>query len=363
MVSMETEEIVWLHPDAIQVTPGVNPRRHADPEGLQQLAESIRLHGILKPLVVRPLPDGGYELVCGSRRLAAARMVGLDRVPVRVVQVDEKEAAELRLIENLQREDLDPIEEAEAYRQLCALWGYTYEELARRLGISKAQVAERIRLLDLPLEVQEYLVRRQLGPSAGEILLRLQGHPEVQVDLARRAAQHQWSLRELEVRVHSALTWLSAQRTATEAMAKQPQPESAAEDRPEREREWEREAQSRLRWEAVVRAAVDHLAPGGESRALWAVLAGIAVLEANEKYLRRLYRLAGLNPYASPLEVPRAIQALARGSVPVPELRRLAVEALLSDRYWGPVVTEVLYEALPDHARERVDQHERRAGY
>lgn len=357
---MERGELTWVSTEQIHITPGANPRKRMDPERLHQLAESIRIHGILNPLVVRPRPDGGYELICGERRLMAARMVGLDSVPARVVHVDDREAAEMRILENLQREDLDPIEEALAYRQLCDLCGYTFDQLAQRLGISKTQVSERIRLLELPEEVQEYLSRKQLSPSAGELLLRLRDYPEVQVDLARRAAEYRWSVRELEIRIQSALTWMEARRVVEGNghgdRGVVPAPERAVPAPEEQERAWEEEELARLRWEAVVAAAVEHLAPRADSPALWAVLAGIAAVEGEEEHLRRLFRLAGMSPYAPPSELPRAVQALVRSGVPVQELRRLTVRALLSDRYWAPMVTEVLYEALPEPVRAQVDE-------
>ncbi len=173
------------------------PRTSFDEDALQGLASSIAQLGLLQPLLVRqPAPDR-YELVAGERRLRAARLAGLERVPVMVVVTDEQGALERALVENIHREDLNPIEEAAGYRQLMDEGGLTQERLAERLGRSRATVANTLRLLDLPLGVQRLLVERRLSAAHGRAIAGLNGHP-LQERLAGRAAQEGLSVRETE---------------------------------------------------------------------------------------------------------------------------------------------------------------------
>ena len=141
------------------------PRRRFDPDALGALAESIRRHGLLQPLVVRRA-ENGYELIAGERRLRAARHAGLDEVPVVVRQATPPERLELALIENLQREDLTALEEAEAYRQLIEVYGLTQEDIAQRVGKSRPAVANALRLLSLPDSVKAQLEAGELSPRA-----------------------------------------------------------------------------------------------------------------------------------------------------------------------------------------------------
>ena len=133
----------------------MQPRAIFDEERLRELADSIREHGILQPLSVSPMPDGRYELIAGERRLRAARMAGLEEVPTVIKRVDDEGMLALSIVENIQREDLNPIEEAHAYRELVDQFNYTHEEVARKVGKSRVAVANGIRLLKLPQAIQE----------------------------------------------------------------------------------------------------------------------------------------------------------------------------------------------------------------
>lgn len=144
-----------------------------DIEDVEELTSSVREHGILQPLVVRKVGNA-YQVVAGERRLRAARAAGLKSVPVVLAQCSEAEAAILSLVENLQRQGLSPVEEAESYRRILAQFHLTQEELARRVGLSQATVANRLRLLRLPAEVQEALRRGTLSERHGRALLRLE---------------------------------------------------------------------------------------------------------------------------------------------------------------------------------------------
>ncbi len=164
--------ILYLSPDEILPNP-VQPRRSFDDEGLAELSESIKSYGILNPLTVR-LRGGRYELVAGERRLRAAKLAGLQELPCLLVDVNMEDASLLALVENLQRQDLDFIEEAAGIRQLILLFGMSQEEAARRLGKSQSAVANKLRLLRLPPDVLDALKENGLSERHGRALLRLQ---------------------------------------------------------------------------------------------------------------------------------------------------------------------------------------------
>jgi ParB family chromosome partitioning protein len=173
------------------------PRTRFDEQPLRELADSIRSHGVLQPVVVRQLPQGGYQLVAGERRLRAARLAGLESVPVLVREVDESGALELALVENLQREDLGPIDEARGYVSLMELSRMSQVDVAERVGRDRSTVANAIRLLDLPQEVQELLGSRVLSAGHGRALLSF-GSAEEAKTAAKRAVDRGLSVRELE---------------------------------------------------------------------------------------------------------------------------------------------------------------------
>lgn len=183
------------------------PRETFAKEELDELAHSIATFGVLQPLLVRQTPEGRYELIAGERRLRASRQAGLERVPVMVIETDEHGSLERALVENLHRSDLDPIEEAEAYRQLIDAGGLTQEALAERLGRNRVTISNALRLLDLPDGVKRLLVDRRLTAGHGKALLGLEGSPFLE-RLARRAADEKLSVRETEelVRKYQSMT-------------------------------------------------------------------------------------------------------------------------------------------------------------
>ncbi|HEX6781072.1 MAG TPA: ParB/RepB/Spo0J family partition protein [Solirubrobacterales bacterium] len=179
------------------------PRTKFDEEALAALASSIEASGVVQPLLVRPLPDGSYELVAGERRWRAAQQAGIEKVPAVVRDQEEAERLQAALIENMVREDLNPVEEARACDALVRDLGLTKEELARRVGRSRPAVSNLIRLLELPDEALELLEAGDLSEGHGKALLGAPGN-DVRRRLARDAARGGWSVRETEERVRLA---------------------------------------------------------------------------------------------------------------------------------------------------------------
>ncbi len=179
------------------------PRKQFDDEALADLADSIAQHGVLQPLLVRPMPDGSYQLVAGERRWRASRMAGLAEVPVVVRDMDEQEAAELALIENLQREDLNPMEEALGYQTLMETYGMTQEEAAQRVNKSRPAVANALRLLHLPQGVADLVSEGKLSAGHARTVLAFEG-ADAQLAAATAAVEKGLSVRELERMAKSA---------------------------------------------------------------------------------------------------------------------------------------------------------------
>ena len=174
------------------------PRRDFDPEALAQLAASIREQGLVQPIVVSPDGSGGYFIVAGEPRWRAAQLAGLEQVPVVVRAVaGERELLELALVENLQRADLNPVEEALAYQALQEEFGLSQEEVAQRVGKARTTVTNALRLLNLPPQVQELLRNGRLSAGQARPLLAL-GRPAEQVELAERAVREGLTARDLE---------------------------------------------------------------------------------------------------------------------------------------------------------------------
>lgn len=182
--------------EAISVNPR-QPRREFHDEHLRTLAASVGRLGILQPLLVREVSAGVYELIAGERRLRAARLAGIAEVPVIVIETDEQGSLERALVENIHRQDLNPLEEAAAYRELLDETGVTQEELGERLGRGRATIANSLRLLDLPDEVKGLMVAGRLTGRHGKALLALQSNP-FQVRLAQRAAHEGLTVRQTE---------------------------------------------------------------------------------------------------------------------------------------------------------------------
>ena len=186
------------------VTPNPDqPRRAFDGEALLALAESIKARGLLQPIVVRALAGGTYELLAGERRLRASRLAGLDRLPAIVRQAQDSERLELALIENMAREDLNPVDSARACATLVEDLGVTKEELGRRLGRSRVAISNLVRLLDLPDEALSLLESRELTEGHGRAILMCRDQ-SARRQLARAAAAEGWSVRETERRAKAA---------------------------------------------------------------------------------------------------------------------------------------------------------------
>ncbi len=175
------------------------PRTRFDEATLNELAQSMRVHGVLQPVVLRQLPAGGYRLIAGERRLRAAKLAGLRTIPAVVREADEAEALELALVENLQREDLNPIDEAHGYESLMEVSGASPAEVAERVGKDRSTVANAVRLLALPDDVQEMLSAGALSAGHGRALLALTTVVE-QRGLAAKAVEKGLSVREIEAR-------------------------------------------------------------------------------------------------------------------------------------------------------------------
>ncbi len=193
------------------------PRSHFDPAGIEELAESIRSQGVVQPLVVSALKDGGYTIIAGERRWRAAQKAGLETVPVVLREVSgDQELLELALVENLQRRDLDAIEEAEAYNALRETFGLSQEEISRRVGKARSTVTNTLRLLRLPREVQDLIRAGELSPGQARPILALSDAVQ-QVELAERAAQEGLTARDLERAAQ-------ATRRSPQKEKKEPQP-------------------------------------------------------------------------------------------------------------------------------------------
>ncbi len=158
-----------------EIEPNRNqPRKEFDEASLSELADSIAEHGLLQPILVRPLPDGGYQIVAGERRWRASRMAGLSEIPAVIRELSERDAAQLALVENLQREDLNPLEEAEGYGVLIETYGLTQEEAAKSVGKSRPAVTNALRLLSLPDRVKALLREGTLSAGHARALLALE---------------------------------------------------------------------------------------------------------------------------------------------------------------------------------------------
>ena len=190
------------------------PRTNFEPEALAALAASIEASGVVQPLLVRPLPDGSYELVAGERRWRAAQQAGLEKVPAVIRDQAEAERLQAALIENMVREDLNPVEEAKACAALVEELGLTKEELAKRVGRSRPAVSNLIRILELPDEALQMLESGDLSEGHGKALLAAPGN-DVRRRLARDAARGGWSVRETEERVRLASQPKARARRAT----------------------------------------------------------------------------------------------------------------------------------------------------
>ncbi len=184
-----------------EIEPNKNqPRKDFDETALAQLADSIATHGVIQPLLVRPMTNGRYQLVAGERRWRASKMAGLIEVPVVIQEMTDKEMTELALIENLQREDLNPIEESLGYQELMEQYALTQDQVAARVGKSRPAVANALRLLQLPDEVIRLVRAGELSAGHARTLLALDDEAVV-LELAQKAAKGLLTVRDLEQKV------------------------------------------------------------------------------------------------------------------------------------------------------------------
>ncbi len=174
------------------------PRRDFDPEELEELAESIRTHGIIQPLTVREMSNGYYQIIAGERRWRASRLAGLEEIPVVIIEADDKKAMELALIENLQRSDLNPVEEANGYDSLIREYGLTQEEAAARVGKSRPAVANALRLLSLCEGVLEKVRNGELTAGHARAILQLKSEKK-QMEAAQKISALGLSVRQAEM--------------------------------------------------------------------------------------------------------------------------------------------------------------------
>jgi len=198
----------------LQLRPGrYQPRTQMDPEAVAELAESIRAQGIIQPILARPLGDGHFEIIAGERRWRAAKLAGLDTVPVLVREVGDELALAMALIENIQREDLNPIEEATGIQRLIEEFGMTHEAAAGAVGRSRSGVTNLLRLLSLAKPVQDLILQGRLDMGHGRALISLSGAQ--QIELGQHIAAKKLSVRQAEQLAHQAHSIRAARKTLT----------------------------------------------------------------------------------------------------------------------------------------------------
>ncbi|MBO5104963.1 MAG: ParB/RepB/Spo0J family partition protein [Ruminococcus sp.] len=173
------------------------PRKKFSDEAITSLADSIREHGMLQPILVRPLSTGGYQIVAGERRWRAARMLGLDEVPVNIRELSDSEAMQIAIIENLQRENLNPVEEANGYNELIEKYGMTQDKVAKMVGRSRSSVANAIRILTLPESVLDMLEKGSLSVGHAKALLGFEDR-ELLISIAEKASDGGMTVRQVE---------------------------------------------------------------------------------------------------------------------------------------------------------------------
>jgi ParB family chromosome partitioning protein len=189
-------DFLFLPISKIETAPN-QPRKRFDELMLRELADSILEHGIIQPLTVRKLSSGYYQIVAGERRWRAARIAGLSELPVRIIEADDKKAMELALVENLQREDLNAMEEAEGYRALMDEYGFTQEQVSERVGISRPAIANSLRLLSLPKYVKALIEAGDLTPGHARAVMQL-SKPIEQEEFAKQLVKEGTSVRAAE---------------------------------------------------------------------------------------------------------------------------------------------------------------------
>lgn len=190
------------------------PRKAFDNDKIAELTESIKTHGIIQPLILRKSDDGLYVIVAGERRWRAAKMAGLKDVPAIVMELSEKDVLEISLIENIQRQDLNPIEEASAYKKLLSDFNLTQEDLSKRIGKSRTAITNTMRLMNLDIRVQQYIIEGIITEGHGRALLGIKDK-EIQYELSQKVIDENLSVRELERLVKRILEGKTAEEKET----------------------------------------------------------------------------------------------------------------------------------------------------
>ena len=183
-IMTEDDGSLWIDPNLLRPNPK-QPRTEFDPKKLEELSESIRQHGILEPIIIEAADDGNFYIIAGERRTRASKMAGLTKVPVQLRKFDEQQKLEMALIENIQRADLNPIEEAQAYYNLIQISELNQEEVAKRVGKARATVANAIRLLKLPEDIQRALSAGQITSGHARALLMVKNDADMRVMLGK----------------------------------------------------------------------------------------------------------------------------------------------------------------------------------
>jgi ParB family chromosome partitioning protein len=207
-------EIKFIAPELI-VPNLYQPRKYFDDEAIEELAQSIKMYGIIQPISVRRMGENSFELVAGERRLRAAKKLGLENVPVILIDITDKESAAIALLENLQREDLNYIEEAEAYYNLIQDHSYTQEQLAESIGKKQSTIANKLRLLKLSSEVRKILLQNKLTERHARALLKLNTE-ELQLNIIEIIIKKKLNVKQTEEYIEKELLRLSSQEVAAD---------------------------------------------------------------------------------------------------------------------------------------------------
>lgn len=210
-------------PLAKLVPSSVQPRRLFDDEALSSLSQSIRSQGIIQPLLVRPMPNGTYEIIAGERRWRASKLAGLTEVPVVIRQLEDGKALELAIVENVQRDDLNAIDEADGYLRLVNEFNYTHEEMARVTGKSRSHITNLMRLLALPEKIKTFLQSKELSMGHARALLGASEDENLQMRLAKQVIKKGLSVRETEklVKKHTESDGKRKERSSTDFATKE----------------------------------------------------------------------------------------------------------------------------------------------
>ena len=248
--SLETAELLHVAVDQIDPNP-FQPRRHFDPDEIAALADSLRQHGMLQPILVRPAGDR-YQLIAGERRLRASIEAHLHEIPARVLDLDDQRVCELAMIENLQREDLNAIEKANAFRHYLNTYGGTQDELAERLGLHRSTVSNLLRLLELPEEFQEAVLADKISSGHAKALLGLDD-PQERFEAFERVLHEKLSVRQTEALVRNGEPTPAKPRIRKDE-AHSNEPATPSNGRPPRFVEFEDRLKERLGATVLIRA-------------------------------------------------------------------------------------------------------------